>query len=258
MLKLDLRTHLNNGGAVETVTPDGWRMAIPAGEDGKYRLAQVDDYARKPRRDFDWRPPLRLSLQARVSAAGLPGTWGFGLWNDPFSVSLAHGGGKLLPALPQAAWFFYGSPPNWLSLHDDVPGDGFFAGVICSQRLPVWTLASALIGVPLLALKPGARLARRLAGKLVRQTGASLDIDVNTWHHYDLEWTADGVRMAVDGDAVLESELAPIGPLGVVIWIDNQYAHLTPGGRFGFGTLACGDEAWLDVREMAMIRGGQT
>ncbi len=65
-------------------------------------------------------PPWTFSLRARLSKADLPGTWGFGLWNDPFGLSLGFGGKPArLPALPQTAWFMHASPPNWLSLQDD-------------------------------------------------------------------------------------------------------------------------------------------
>jgi len=58
-------------------------------------------------------PPCTFSLHARLSGTDLPGTWGFGLWNDPFGLSLGFGGqAARLPALPQAAWFMHASPPN--------------------------------------------------------------------------------------------------------------------------------------------------
>jgi len=78
-----------------SVTPlkvGAWRLEFPPGPQGRYRLAQLDDYSHQSRKSFPWQPPVTLSLQARVSAPALPGTWGFGLWNDPFSLSLGFGG----------------------------------------------------------------------------------------------------------------------------------------------------------------------
>ena len=122
---------------VHALAPGAWRLEIPAGAAGRYRLAQVDDYHRLRRRDFPWRPPLRLSLRARASAPDLPGTWGFGLWNDPFSLSMGLGGAaQRFPALPNAAWFFFASPPNYLSFRDDLPAQGFLAATFQAPAIP--------------------------------------------------------------------------------------------------------------------------
>ncbi len=49
---------------------------------------------------FLLRPPIRLSLSARTSSNSIPGTWGFGLWNDPFGLSLGFGGNPFRLACP--------------------------------------------------------------------------------------------------------------------------------------------------------------
>src|SRR5690606_30297459 len=98
--------------------------SLPAGESGSYRLAQLDDYQGLPRGDFPHQPPFRLRLRARISGAQLPGTWGFGLWNEPLSAQFSFGSGRKLPALPNAAWFFFASPENHLSLRNDLLGHG--------------------------------------------------------------------------------------------------------------------------------------
>src|SRR5512135_1952178 len=91
-----------------------WRLTIPPGSSQHYRLAQLDDYDALPRRAFSWEPPLSFALQARASARVIPGTWGFGLWNDPFGMGLLGGTNVLgLPALPNTAWFFFASPQNY-------------------------------------------------------------------------------------------------------------------------------------------------
>ncbi|MEI8132302.1 MAG: hypothetical protein WCG34_07705, partial [Leptolinea sp.] len=83
---------------------------LPAGKNGSYRVVQWDDYTHLHRNRFLHRPPLTLTLQAKVAANSLPGTWGFGFWNDPFALGIGvKGSGIRLPALPEAVWFFYGS-----------------------------------------------------------------------------------------------------------------------------------------------------
>ena len=259
-------------------TADGWWMDIPAGPRGGYRLAQLDDYGRAatyhsmhpvraasppgrdglPRRAFPWDSPLTpreprgvaLSLRARLSASNLPGTWGFGLWNDPFGFAIGFGGTRRrLPALPNAAWFFHASPENYLSLHIDTPANGFFAGTFRSQRWLSPLLAPALLALPFLALRPASRLLRRLTSRLVRQDGGAVSVDVTHWHDYSICWQTGAVLFFVDGAEILRTPLAPRGPLGLVLWIDNQYAAWRPDGRLGYGTLA-NPAAWLEIENI--------
>ena len=128
-LNVNLRTHKTPGAEVHTdPRRGGWRLEIPAGPKGQYRLAQLDDFTAKKRVNFPWPAPITLSLRARVSTSDIPGTWGFGLWNDPFSLSLGLGGGtRRFPALPNAAWFFGASRQNYLSLRDDLSANGLIA-----------------------------------------------------------------------------------------------------------------------------------
>jgi hypothetical protein len=131
-----LKERLAAGGSVNQTESSSWRLEIPAGPGGRYRLAQLDDYHDLPRRALLWRPPLRLSLKARASSEDIPGTWGFGLWNDPFGFAFLKGGGVRLPVAPNAAWFFFASPPNYLSLRDDLPAQGGLAATFRSRRWP--------------------------------------------------------------------------------------------------------------------------
>ncbi|MEZ0396005.1 MAG: hypothetical protein ABWK53_06215 [Anaerolineales bacterium] len=247
----ELVPRLAGGGRAEN-RQGIWRLEIPAGSQRTYRLAQVDDYASLPRRRFPHRPPLTLSLRARFSAASLPGTWGFGLWNDPFGLSLGFGGSAgRLPALPNAAWFFHASPPNHLAFRDGVPAQGFFAGVMRAPAIPALLFAPAAPCLPLLALRPFSRLVRRLAGGLVRQDGAPLQVEARRWHAYTLQWTAAGCRFLLDGQEVLTSPLAPRQPLALVIWIDNQFAAWQPDGRLRWGLLDA-PAAWLEIADLSL------
>jgi hypothetical protein len=73
---------------VKSGTDGEQQLYIPPGPEGRYRLAQLDDYMDAPRAAFRWAPPLRLHMRARVSNGSIPGTWGFGFWNDPFSMGM--------------------------------------------------------------------------------------------------------------------------------------------------------------------------
>ena len=228
--------------------PQETRLEIPPGPAGEYRLAQVDDYRTVPRARFPHHPPFDLRLRARVSAPDLPGTWGFGLWNDPFSLSLGFGGGaRRFPALPNAAWFFYASPENHLSFRDDLPGHGLLAQTFRSPNLPGWVLAPAALALPLLVWKATARPLRGMASRLIREDAVRLNIDPCAWHTYTLGWQARQVIFTVNGRTVQRTAVSPRGPLGLVIWIDNQYAALPPAGGLKFGTLANPGPAWLEI-----------
>jgi len=294
-MNIELIPRHTHGASVQETT-DGWRLQIPAGPPRGYRLAQLDDYISLPRRFFGWDPPTTLSLRARLSSSNLPGTWGFGLWNDPFGLAIGFGGtARRLPALPNAAWFFHASKENFLSLQggssrlnssavskpdeaittqtrqaplaggldthtapgslpgrellDYPPPNGFFAGTFLSPGWPLPILTPALLALPFLALRPASRLLRRLAGRVIRQDGRLVEVDVTRWHAYSLGWQPETVTFFVDGVEILHSPLAPRPPLGLVIWIDNQYAAWRPDGRLGFGTLT-NPNSWMEVEQV--------
>lgn len=247
MSHFSLKPSLTPGAVVTTGKPGLWHLEIPAGLEGRYRLAQIDDYKDLRRSQFRWQPPFHLSLKARVSAQNIPGTWGFGLWNDPFSFSLGLGGGtRRFPALPDTAWFFYAAPPNYLSFRDDLPGQGFLAATFRSAPVPAPLLAAGGLALPLLLVPALARLLRRSVRALVRQSTALVEVDVTAWHTYSLDWT-DTVRLFMDGQVLLDTLIVPRGPLGLVIWIDNQYAAFPPMGRLQYGFSANPEPAWMEV-----------
>lgn len=232
----------------------GWRLSIPPGTGGAYRLAQLDDYAHRSRRSFPWDPPLTFSLQVRLSHPGLPGTWGFGLWNDPFGLSLGFGGkAGRLPALPNAAWFFHASKPNYLSLRDDLPARGFLAATFRSPNWPSILFTPALPGLGLLALPPFRRWLRRAVGSIVQQDAVSVGLEVQEWHAYQITWQSNTVRFGVDGGTILETDVSPNPPLALVLWLDNQFAAWEPSGNIHYGTLE-NPSAWLELRALRCER----
>lgn len=239
--------HTASGGRVLQLGPSAWRLELPAGPAGNYRLAQLDDYAGLSRVNFLNRPPLKLSMRARSSSQVIPGTWGLGFWNDPFGMTLIRGTQFRLPVLPNAAWFFFASAQNYISLRDDLPGYGQIASTFKSQgRLPA-KLALSIPLLPLFLLSPVARWLRKLARQYIHQDAVLLDHDSTTWHLYEIEWQLEQVVCSLDGYPLLQTDIVPYGPLGLVIWIDNQYARLPPDGHAGYGTLVNEQESWIEV-----------
>jgi hypothetical protein len=230
-----------------------WHLEIPANTRGGYRLAQLDDHGLLQRRNFPWRAPLKLSLQARLSSQELPGTWGFGLWNDPFSFLLNYN--RIVfrfPTLPEAAWFFHASPHNYLSFRDDLPANGFLAATFSSKKVATAWLA-LLSPILALALIPKtAPPIRRALRRLIRQDTRQVYTNVTAWHAYRMDWEVDQVRFFLDGVEILHTNVAPNGPLSLVIWIDNQYAALLPSGRLRYGTLPNPEPAWMELRELSL------
>lgn len=246
-----LRPRLSRDGRLEG-TLRGWRFSIPPGSAGSYRLSQLDDQAGRARRDYPWRPPQTLSLRARSSMVSGPGTWGFGFWNDPYGFSL--GPGELLPrlpTLPQAAWFFAASPACYLSFRDDKPYAGFYAQVFSSGRFGPKLLQAALV------LPVAPRTTRRIVRDLVAEDGAAAGVDPRDWHTYVIDWAATGCTFQVDSRTILEAAISPKGPLGLVVWIDNQYAAFDPGGHIRWGVEATEQEQWLEIQDLTLDQSRQ-
>jgi hypothetical protein len=223
-------------------TENSWRLGIQKGDSLSYRDAQLDDYSQLPRHKFPHRT-LSLSLCARTSSSSPAGTWGFGLWNDPFGLSLGFGGSSFrLPALPNAVWFFYASPQNYLSFTDNKPAQGFLAQTFRSPKFhPLLILAGLLLPF-------SRKTTRKLFSKVIDEDAVAISVDVTQWHRYRLEWEAKRTAWYVDDALVFESPVSPNAsrPLGVIIWIDNQYAAFTPKGKIAFGVLE-NEEEWLEI-----------
>ena len=244
---MELKPRLSRG-ANAIQTSRGWRLTIPAGPANRYRLSQIDDHLHIARRNYPYLPSVTLSLRARVSSDSIPGTWGLGLWNDPFGFSFAPGEGFFhLPALPNAIWFFNASPQNYLSFRDDKPAQGFLAQAFRAPPFhPLLIFAGA-------ALPFSRKRTRRLLSRVIEEDGVQLSLDVTQWHEYRLDWGPERVIFEADNVKVLETSVSPHVPLGIVIWIDNQYAAFTPEGKLGFGLLE-GREGWLEIENLEIKR----
>ncbi len=216
----------------------------------RYSDAQIDDYRGRPRRRFPWRPPVRMAVRARFShpAGVLRGTAGFGFWNDPFLMT-----GARLPALPQAVWFFYASPPSEMKLDLETPGWGWKAATIDAGNPSAlrWALLAPIL-VPLMNLRALYQQFWPPVQRALQVREAAIGADMTQWHTCVLEWGEREVRFEVDGEPVLEGAPSPRGPLGFVMWMDNQYMVATPWGRLGWGLLDVPGRQWMEVDHISL------
>lgn len=235
-----------SGARLERTATKSRVLKIPPGPRGRYRLAQLEDYTQILRRNFPWSPPIKLKINARASSEDIPGTWGFGLWNDPFSFSLGFGGGsRRFPALPNAVWFFFASSQNYLSFRNDIPAKGALAATFQAPHTPTPLLIPGVLALPLFAWYPTARFIRPLAAKIIKQDAAALHHNPTKWHTYQFTWKNKQVEFFLDGKSVFQTSVSPRAPLGFVIWIDNQYAAFPPKGGLRFGFLS-NEESWIE------------
>ncbi len=243
------RQYIVGNGALEP-TGTTLRLVTTDASSQHYSDAQIDDYQGLLRRQFLWHPPLRLTVRARFShpsahgpSGGLIGTAGFGFWNDPFMMT-----GARVPTLPRAIWFFYASPPSAMKLDLHCPARGWKAATVDATRTTALLLAPfAPLAVLLMNFRP---LYHALWPPIQRAVGvreAMLEIEMTTWHTYSIEWTTEQASFSVDGRMMLQNAPSPQGPLGFVIWLDNQYMVVTPWGRLGWGLLDVPGRQWMEV-----------
>jgi hypothetical protein len=214
----------------------------------RYTNAQIDDYQGLPRRRFLWRPPLRLTVRARFSQpqGELRGTAGFGFWNDPFLMT-----GARVPTLPRAIWFFYASLPSNMKLALQVPGYGWKAATMDALRPAAVLLAPlAPVAVLLMNLRPLYRLLWPPIQQALNVQEAVIEAEMNEWHTFTLEWGVERAHFSVDGESILENAPSPHGPLGFVMWLDNQYLVATPWGRLRWGLLNGLGRQWMEVERL--------
>lgn len=216
----------------------------------QYTNAQLDDYQGRPRRDFLWRPPLRLEVCARFSHSDgiLGGTAGFGFWNDPFMMT-----GFRWPTLPRAVWFFYSSPLSNMKLDLHTPGYGWKVATIDAWHWPFFALAPlAPIAVPLMNISALYRICWPLGQRAIKVSEAHIEASMTSWHTYTLVWHPDFATFKVDDELVLDCQTPPQGPLGFVLWFDNQYMVVTPWGQLKYGLIATQGTQWMEVSHLSI------
>ena len=228
---------------------DGVHLTIPEASKAAYHDAQLTDYD-PTRRDFRYQPPLRMSITAYATTSDIKGTAGFGFWNHPFVP------GERGVRLPQAVWFFFGSAENDMALAQGVPGNGWKAATFNAQRAGFLALLPAApLGVLLMNSRPLYDALWPIGQRAIGVHESALDIGLlREAHTYTLDWHKNGARFYVDGDKVLDAPDAPQKPLGFIAWVDNQYAVVTPQGRFRFGLLAVPHEQALVVQHVSIQR----
>lgn len=227
------------------VVNDAWRFTNTPSDPSRYDNAQIDDYQGLRRREFVWRPPLTLTVRARFSHpdGGCPGTAGFGFWNDPFLMT-----GWRPPALPRAIWFFYGSPESDMKLALDVPGSGWKASTVDALNARTLALAPTTpLAIPLMNIPAAYRRLWPVYQRALRVSEALVPADRTEWHTYTLDWLPDRATFSVDDAVILTTDAPPRGPLGFVLWIDNQSLIATPQGRFRWRVLPVPEPQWLDI-----------
>ncbi len=241
-LSLDWLTE-EAGGAIVAVHHRILRLTNPLSTHGHYTNAQIDDYRTLKRSAFRWRPPLTMAVRARFSHEKTVGTAGFGFWNEPFTRTLSR-----FPALPRAIWFFYAGPRSAMELALDVPGRGWKAATFDARRWPfVWLAPTAPIAFALMRVKRFYRKLWPLGQRAIGVSETLLDTSITEWHTYEIEWAEEHAHFFLDGEPVLSCRNPPTGPLGLVVWLDNQYMIVTPQGRFDNGLVKREEPQWLEL-----------
>jgi hypothetical protein len=241
---MKLKPRFSRNGKI-TSTSHGWQLAIFEGPSSRYRLSQLDDYLDLSRSAYRWHPPVTFSLRARISSPLAPGTWGFGLWNDPFGFSFFPGESFFRPpVLPNSIWFFYASSKNYLSFRNEKPAQGFLAQVFQSPRFHPTLLLAGLV------FPFSRKSTRRILSRVIDEDSANLNLDVTKWHVYRLEWGRSQSTFWVDESLVFQSRVSPRAPLGIVIWIDNQYAAFRPDGKLKWGLEKNPQREWLEIEQV--------
>ncbi len=248
-LGLDIRwqSYTVGAGSLE-LTGATLRFVLTNASAEAYSNAQIDDYRGLPRRLFAWRPPLKLTVRARFSAPAerLKGTAGFGFWNDPFLMS-----GVRIPTLPRAIWYFFSSSPSNMKLDFQTPGHGWKAATLDALRpaAALWA-AVAPLAVPLMNLRPVYRMLWPSIQQSLRVRESTIAADMTQWHTYILEWGVEKSHFSLSTSPRSEPLLvapSPRGPLGFVMWMDNQYLVVTPWGQFRWGLLDAKEGQSMEV-----------
>lgn len=228
---------LTGGGLIKNNTSH-LKIGFKSARAGTYTDAQLDDYTMFARSKYPWKAPLRMTVKAKFDffdkrqnkSNTFQGTAGFGFWNNPFSVTGAY------YALPEAIWFFYTSSKSCMafSQNDDY---GWKAQVVHSLKL-----SNILYFFPTAFAVLFARLTKntRFASKWIKRFSGieetSLEIAMDQWHEYKLEWKKNQAKFYVDDKMIMMTNNPPTRPLGFVLWVDNQYAVVTPTGKMQFAT----------------------
>ena len=109
---------------------------------------------------------------------------------------------------------------------------------------------AAPIAVPLMNIRAVYRAFWPKAQRALCICEAMAPAEMTDWHTYAIEWGVKQARFCVDDKIILDCDTPPRGPLGLVIWLDNQYLVATPWGRLCYGLLATPEEQWLELEQV--------
>ena len=208
-------------------------------------VAQIDDYLKRPRNDYQWLPPLIFRLKARVThpASTLIGTAGFGFWNN-----MAPLWSTRMEVKPNWIWYYYASPQSTISLTSG-PANGWKASVVYGGKGGERSMAAAdsFMKIPLLG--------RLLTGIRIPAKEVVLDSwDFTEWHEFEIHWLPESIHFRIDNQEVLAARVKVAVPLAFVAWIDNNYASVKPNGEFEVGNLAVPHEQSLLIQSLEIIQ----
>jgi hypothetical protein len=143
-----------------------------------------------------------------------------------------------------------------MKLDLEVPGHGWKAATIDALRPTSLLLAlGALPAVLLMNVRPVYRALWPAIQRAINVREAALDLDMTAWHTYTLNWGTERSDFAVDGAPVLPAAPSPRGPLGFVMWLDNQAMVVTPWGRFSWGLVEAPARQWMEVDQLTIEPG---
>lgn len=222
-------------------SPGTIRLVVDGAEEGQLSDAEIDDHRTVTRERLPWKPPLRMTVRARMShpTGEMLGTAGFGFWNDPFDWI----GNVQVP--PNALWFFYGSPKNDMAFVPEVQGHGWKAAVLNGGRVDPVTMA---VGNFVFQLPGMSKLVFGLAQTRIGANEQVLDgVGLTDWHDYRIDWRVHEARFYVDGVEIMCASKPPNVALGFVAWVDNNYAVMGPGKDFAFGRMSIPHQQWMDL-----------
>ena len=142
------------------------------------------------------------------------------------------------------------------TLDAEAPGNGWKASTLDATRLPFFLLLpTAPLAIPLMNIRSMYRILWPLGQRALGIHEATVEAPMTQWHSYEIDWAAKEARFKVNGQEILRCASSPRGPLGFVMWLDNQYAIATPWGSFGHGLLETHGKQWMEVQSLSIRRG---
>ena len=222
------------------------RFVVDGAEDGQLSDAELDDHRTVPRHNLPWKPPLRMTVRARLSHSSkeMFGTAGFGFWNDPFDWV----GNVQTP--PNALWFFYASPQSDMAFARNVRGNGWKAATLNGGKVDRLTMA---LGNFIFQLPGMSKIVFHLADLRINAHEKILDdVTMTEWHTYRIDWQAREAIFFVDDVEVFRAPNPPSVPLGFVALVDNNATTMGPGRDFSFSRISVPQRQWMELSRVCI------